>query len=163
MRTGFLTRQLSVKICGISECVDPRHWAHAVDSARVFRQVPSTAGASRLRGYTGYSVIIQISPPKLVHALTLGVITAGNAFWGCLKQIWLEKTVFCQLTWDRIVASSPAPSLSPGRTQWPQQASQQSRGSEMGTSRWDFKQPSKSQRHKAEMCGCSLFQSSFPA
>lgn len=163
MRTGFLTRQPSVNICGISECVDPGHWAHAVDSTRVLLQVPSTAGAARLRGYTGYSVIIQISPPILVHALTLGVIIAGNAFWGCLKQIWLEKTVFCQLTWGRIVALPRPFSFSWANPVTSRQAFQQRRGSEMGTSRWVFKHLSKSQRHKAELCGCWPFQSCLPA
>lgn len=46
-----------------------------------FLQVPCTITAASLGPYTGCRVVItQLSPLKLVQALTLGVITAGDAF-----------------------------------------------------------------------------------
>lgn len=53
-----------------------------------FLQVPCTVTAASLGPYTGCRVVItQLSPLKLVQALTLGVITAGDAFWGCLEKM----------------------------------------------------------------------------
>lgn len=67
-----------------------------VGSRQVLLQGPSAATAA---SYTGWPLhcmlsLIQLSSPKLVHALT-GVITAGNAFWGCLKKIGVGKIFWC--------------------------------------------------------------------
>lgn len=53
---------------------------YVLGPTRPFLQVPSTVTTASLGLCTGCGVITQLSPLKLVQALTLGVITAGNAF-----------------------------------------------------------------------------------